>query len=173
MSGARHPPPSCGLPVVATFATTSPCSVRSTCAGTSPVNQPRTSAAWWWFTPSQPNRETCGVRALIGRRMTKQARHAGAHGVSEPPYASDDAQLDGCQPRHPPLTPSEVLGPCTRAKSRVGGFVREDAAPHRVAGCGDDRGLIELPRGRGHDLTGRRLSASTLGRKPRHALTRV
>ena len=34
---------------------------------------------------------TSRVRALTGRRMTKQARHAGTHGVCEPPHVSEDA----------------------------------------------------------------------------------
>ena len=58
-----------------------------------------TFVARWWFTPSQPDREWHGrrprrVRALIGRRMTKQARDTGAHGAYELPHASDDARLD-------------------------------------------------------------------------------
>ena len=53
----------------------------------------------WWFAPSQPNRRWHAsrlgrVRALIGRRMTKQARHAGTHEGCESPHASDDARLD-------------------------------------------------------------------------------
>ena len=53
----------------------------------------------WWFAPSQPNRRWRAsrlgrVRALIGRRMSKQARHAGTHEGCESPHASDDARLD-------------------------------------------------------------------------------
>ena len=52
-----------------------------------------------WFASSQPNdgpQDRCPsrVRALIGRRMTKQARHAGTHAGCELPHASDDARLD-------------------------------------------------------------------------------
>ena len=116
-------------------------------------------------------RRTTGSASSSGahRAAHEQAGPAprGTHGVCESPDASDDAQLDGCQPRQSPLMPSEVRhAPCTRATSRVGGFVREDATRHRVDGRGDDRGLVELPRGRGHDLNGRRLSASTQGESP-------
>ncbi len=59
----------------------------------------QTFVAGWWFAPLQPDhgRHRRGhgrVRALIGRRMKKQARHAGVHEVCEPPHASDDARLD-------------------------------------------------------------------------------
>ena len=50
-----------------------------------------------WCTASRPDRRRLRlhrVLALTGRRMTKQARPAGAHEGCEPPHASDDARLD-------------------------------------------------------------------------------
>ena len=54
-------------------------------------------AARRWFALSQPGQghdSPARVRALTGRRMTKQVRHAGTHEGYESPHASDDARLD-------------------------------------------------------------------------------
>ena len=100
-------------------------------------------AAGWWFASSQPDQgphSPARVRALIGRRMTKQARHGGAHGVYELPHASDDARLDLSEPPAGPTAVFEGSGlplpihqdrpsPAT-AQQRVQVSHREDCLRH-------------------------------------------